>query len=84
MPYIFGNAENITGRTQQIGNQPPVHLPDALEMVFYSIGPNTNCGMFLNKSESIIDAQVPIQNGEFNMTGTSYGTSTPSGGPATG
>ena len=72
LPFVFGNAENITGRTQQIGNQPPVHLPDALEMVFYSMGPNTSCGEYEGLQETTIDVQVPIQNGAYNMTGTTF------------
>jgi hypothetical protein len=72
MPFVFGNAENITDRTQQIGNQPLIHLPDALEMVFYSIGANTSCGMLLGGSETTIDVQVPIQNGAYNMTGATF------------
>ena len=72
MPFVFGNAENITDRTQQIGNQPPVHLPDALEMVFYSTGPSTCCGVLLGGSETTIDVQVPIQNGAYNMTGAAF------------
>ena len=72
MPFVFGNAENITDRTQQIGNQPPVHLPDALEMVFYSMGSNTSCGMYEGLSETTIDVQVPIQNGSYNMTGATF------------
>ena len=72
MPFVFGNAENITDRVQQIGNQPPVHLPDALEMVFYSTGPSTSCGMLLGGSETTIDVQVPIQNSAYNMTGATF------------
>jgi len=70
MPFVFGNAENITDRIQQIGNQPPVHLPDVLEMVFYSIGPKTSCNMY--GGGTTIDVQVPIQNGGYNMTGATY------------
>ena len=72
MPFVFGNAENITDRVQQIGNQPPVHLPDALEMVFYSSGPGTSCSMYFGKSEATIDVQVPIQSGAYNMTGATF------------
>ena len=75
MPFVFGNAENITDRTQQVGNQPPVHLPDVLEMVFYSNGPSTSCGMLLGISEPTIDVQVPLQNGAYNMTGASFNES---------
>lgn len=75
MPFVFGNAENITDRIQQVGNQLPVHLPDVLEMVFYSIGPNTSCGMLLGISETTIDVQVPIQNGGYNMTGATFNES---------
>ena len=71
-PFVFGNAENITDRTQQIGNQAPVHLPDALEMVFYSMGPSTSCGMYEGLSETTIDVQVPIQNGGYNMTEATF------------
>lgn len=77
LPFVFGNAENITDRTQQIGNQPPVHLPDAVEMVFYSTGLTTYCGMFLNKAQNVIDVQVPVQNGGFNLTEATYNTLTP-------
>ena len=69
MPFVFGNAENITDRVQQIGNQPPVHLPDALEMVFYSSGLSTSCSMYFGKSEVTLVVQVPFQNGAYNMTG---------------
>jgi len=72
VPFVFGNAENITDRVRQVDNQPPVHLPDALEMVFYSTGPNTSCGMLLGGSETAIDVQVPIQNGAYNMTGATF------------
>ena len=81
MPFVFGNAENLTNGIQQIGNNPPVHLPDALEMVFYSAGQKTTCGTFLNRAQVIIDVQVPIQNGGYNLTGATYDTLTPSGGP---
>ena len=84
MPFGFGNAENITDRILQIDGRPHVRLPDALEMVFYSGGPDTSCGMLLNKAQAVIDAQVPIQNGAYNITGTTLGTLTPSGGPRTG
>jgi hypothetical protein len=32
-PFVFGNAENITDRMQQTDNQPPVHLPDVVEIL---------------------------------------------------
>ena len=72
MPFVFGNAENITNRMQQIGNQPPVHLPDVVEMVFYNNGPTTSCSNFHPNTAQVIDVQVPIQNGGFNLTGASY------------
>lgn len=75
LPFVFGNAENITGITQQIDDQPPVHLPDTVEMVFYSYGPSTYCGEMQTLTEyaqNVIDVQVPIQNGGFNLTGTAY------------
>lgn len=72
MQLVFGNAENITDRVQQIGNQPPVPLPDALEMGFYSISPITTCGMFQSGSKKTIVAQAPTQNGGYNMTGATF------------
>jgi len=77
MPFVFGNAENMTGSTQQFGNRPPVHLPDAVEMVFYTFGPSTYCGenqTLTNRAQSIIDVQVPVQDGRFNLTGATYAT----------
>jgi hypothetical protein len=69
-PFVFGNAENITNRTQQIGNHSPVHLPDVVEMVFY--GPYTQCETW---GQDVIVVQVPIQEGGFNITGATYHTS---------
>ena len=68
---MFGNAENITDRTQQIGNQPVQHLPDVVEMVFYSTGLITNCYYHGNAGQVIV-VQVPIQNSGFNLTGATY------------
>ena len=67
-PFVFGNAENITNRVQQIGNQPPVHLPDALEMVFYGQGSATSCSMYRSDATSTIVVDVPIIDGNYNMT----------------
>ena len=81
-PYMFGNAENLTDRTQQVGNQPIQHLPDAVEMVFYTYGPSTFCdeaGGFSNPWLSTIVVQVPVQAGGFNLTGATYNAG---GGPA--
>jgi len=77
MPFVFGNAENITDRMQQIGSQPPVHLPDVVEMVFYSNGLGTNCNNFHPNTAQAIVVQVPKQNGGFNMTGATFNTSPP-------
>jgi len=74
-PYMFGNAENLTDRTQQVGNQPVQHLPDAVEMVFYTYGPSTSCdetGGFGNPWLSTIVVQVPVQVGGFNLSGAIY------------
>ena len=79
MPFAFGNAENITDRMRQIDDQPPVHLPDSLEMVFYSAGQDTTCETSGVGALNIIVAEVPIQNGGFNVTGTDYGSVTPVG-----
>jgi len=81
-PYMFGNAENLTDRAQQVGNQPLQHLPDAVEMVFYTYGPSTSCdetGGFGNPWLSTIVVQVPVQVGGFNLTGATYNAG---GGPA--
>lgn len=78
--YLFGNAENITARTEQTGNQPPQHLPDVLEMVFYYFGPGTNCGMnqtVTNRAQSVIVVQVPVENGTFDLAGATYHLSPP-------
>jgi len=75
MPFVFGNAENIGSGIRQIDNQPPVHLPPALEMVFYSTGKNTTCGT--TGTYYIIFVQVPFQNGGYNLTGTYYDTGSP-------
>ncbi|GEM_PF-5129131 len=81
-PYMFGNAENLTDRTQQIDNGPVQHLPDAVEMVFYTWGTSTYCGEtggFVNPWLSTIVVQVPVQNERYNLTGATYNTG---GGPA--
>jgi len=77
LSFVFGNAENITNRMQQIGNQPPVHLPDVVEMVFYNNGPTTSCSDFHPNTAQAIVVQVPKQNGGFNMTGATFHTSPP-------
>jgi hypothetical protein len=82
---VFGNAENITDRAEQIGNQPPVHLPDVLEMVFYGFGPSTHCGESQtseNQAQNTIVVQVPLQNGAFNLTGATYHLGYPGDIPA--
>jgi len=71
-PFVFGNAENVTNRTEQIGNQPPVHLPDALEMVFYSQGSATSCSMYLSDATSTIVVDVPIINGNYTLTNATF------------
>jgi len=74
-PYMFGNAENLTDRTLLIDNQPVQHLPDAVEMVFYTYGPNTLCdetGGLGNLWLGTIVVQVPVQSGGFNLTGATY------------
>lgn len=71
--YVFGNAENITGRTQQVGSQPAQHLPDVLEMVFYGHGPDTDCAMTsANGAQGTIVVQVPLQNGTFDLPIATY------------
>jgi len=74
-PFVFGNAENITNRVQQIDNQPPVHLPDALEMVFYSQGSATSCSMYPSDATSTIVVDVPIINGNYNLTSATFNLS---------
>lgn len=81
-PYMFGNAENLTDRTQRIGGGPVQHLPDALEMVFYTFGQGTGCG----ESESLenpwlntIVVDVPIEGSGFNTTGATFNSG--GGGP---
>jgi len=71
-PFIFGNAEMVSNRTEQVGNQPPVHLPDALEMVFYSQGSATSCSMYPSDSTSTIVVDVPIINGNYTMTDATF------------
>jgi hypothetical protein len=78
LPFVFTYAGNITNRTQQIGSQPVQHLPDVVEMTFYSHGPNTTCGMVSAfRAQSFIDVQVPIQQGNYNVTGATYSALTP-------
>jgi hypothetical protein len=71
-PFVFGNAEIVSNRTEQVGNQPPVHLPDALEMVFYSQGPATSCSMYLSDATSTIVVDVPIINGNYSLTNATF------------
>jgi hypothetical protein len=72
LPFTFGNGENITERSLQTLSQSLVHLPDAVEMVFYNFGSITYCGelpTLTNYTQSVIGVQVPIQQGGLNLTG---------------
>jgi hypothetical protein len=71
-PFVFGNAETVSNRTEQVGNQPPVHLPDVLEMVFYSQGSATSCSMYLSDAISTVVVDVPIINGNYNLTNATF------------
>ena len=84
--YVFGNGEMITGRTVTTGGTydndtgkavggTTIYLPDAMELVFYGFGPTTFCGQIpgLNSpANQVIVVQVPLQSGEFNMTGATF------------
>ena len=81
LPYEFGNADNITNNFLQTNNGPVQHLPDAVEMVFYTWGTSTYCdetGGFINPWLSTIVVQVPVQGNGFNLTGATYNAG---GGP---
>jgi hypothetical protein len=76
--FVLGNFQNITDRIQVIGGNRTVsgttiHLPDVTELDFYSSGASTTCerasGPFLN-----LDVQVPIQDGQYNVTGMQLST----------
>ena len=74
-PFVFGNAETVSNRTEQVGKQPAIHLPDALEMVFYSQGSATSCSMYLSGAISTIVVDVPIINGNYNLTDATFNQS---------
>jgi hypothetical protein len=93
-PYVFGNAENITGRSLTTGGVllggptqngsvvggTTVKLPNVLEMVFYSYGSDTTCrdtSVLLGTTVSVnaIIVQIPVESGEFNMTGATFSLS---------
>jgi hypothetical protein len=74
-PFVFGNAEMVSNRIEQVGNQPPVHLPNALEMVFYSQGSATSCSMYLSDATSTIVVDVPIINGSYNLANATFNLS---------
>ena len=81
-PYELGNAEMLGSETLQIDNQPPQHLPPALEMVFYTYGPKTTCegpGNPRFNWLSLIVVHVPLLSNGYNLTGATYHLSI--GGP---
>jgi hypothetical protein len=91
-PYVFEYADNITGRSITTGGVlldgptqngsviggVTVHLPDLVELVFYSYGPNTSCGdTGTSMAIDSIVVQVPVDAGGFNMTGATFEPSAP-------
>jgi hypothetical protein len=89
--FVFGNAENITGISVGTGAEllggatqngsvvagNAAHLPDVLELVFYSYGPGTTCAdtsltRDTTASPNAIVVQIPIESAGFNMTGATF------------
>jgi hypothetical protein len=65
--FVFEHWDNITDRSVTIGSTTS-QLPPATELVFYTYGPNTTCGMAGEKgATAVIYAQVPLENGAFKV-----------------
>jgi hypothetical protein len=87
LPYVYEYSDNITdrsvttdgtlqgGATQNgsVVGGTVTHLPPVVEIVFYTFGATTSCGE-TNPAAAIhsIVVQVPIQDGEFNMTAATF------------
>lgn len=85
--YVFEYTDNITGRSVVMGGTlqsgatqngrvvdgTTIQLPDVVEMVFYTFGPDTSCG---ETSSAIaihsIVVQVPIEAGGFDLTAATF------------
>jgi hypothetical protein len=66
--FVFEHWDNITYRSETIGST-TTQLPPATELVFYTYGPNTACGMMGEKGATeVIYAQVPLENEAFNLS----------------
>ena len=74
--FMLGNYENITARSESVDGGPIVYLPDAIELVFYS--PQTVASTCQRQLGLYywIDVQVPVQDGDFNMTGAQISRAT--------
>ena len=79
MPFLYAHSENITDRvvtSKGVTDQ----LPPVVEIVFNNYGASTACSDLNTVSvDHIMVAQVPIENGEFNVTGATIWLSLYSG-----
>jgi hypothetical protein len=86
-PYVYEYSDNITDRAVTTGGTLQggatqngsvtggivTHLPPVVEIVFYTFGATTSCGE-TNAAAAIhsIVVQVPIQDGEFDMSAATF------------
>lgn len=72
--FVLGNYENITNRVSVVGGnvngigETTIHLPDALEFVFYSTTANKMTCEQPSSPTSFLVVQVPVEDKGFNMT----------------
>lgn len=68
-PFLYAHSENITDRvltTKGVTTQ----LPPVVEIVFNNYGSATACSdLFAATLNRNLVAQIPLENGEFNLTG---------------
>jgi len=85
--YVYEYTDNITGRSVVTGGTlqsgatqngsvvdgTTIQLPDVVEMVFYTFGPDTSCGetSSVTAIHSIV-VQVPIEGGGFDLTAATF------------